>query len=142
MTAATVPAPSAAATRERTALDRAAARMTVVLRVGLGTSLSLIAGAIALLLAEEFGSSNGRVLSARRLTGYLGGSGLLHGLAAGSPEAWVTVGVYALLATPILRVVTGLYYFRAARDRPMVTLTAIVLALLLVSLFVIGPVVR
>jgi uncharacterized membrane protein len=127
---------------ERAAIDRAAVRMTLVLRLGLAAALALIAGAVALLAVEAAGAPESRVLSARTLTGYLGGAGLLAGLAQGRPEAVLTLGIYVLVATPVVRVATGVYYFRLSGDRPLARLAGAVLALLLASIFVIGPLVR
>ena len=127
---------------ERREIDRAAGRMTVVLRVGLATAIALMGAATAFLLAGGPGASSARVTSAATLRGYLGGDGLLAGLAAGSPEAYLTLGVYALVATPVLRVVTGLYYFRRAGNFALAKLTGVVLVLLLMSLFLLGPVLK
>ncbi len=136
------PTPGTEDLREAQALDRAASRMTLVLRGGLLTALALIVASIALLLAEDPSGTDGRVVSARTLSGYLGGSGLVPGLLAGVPEAYLTLGIYALIATPVLRVVTGVYYFRLARDRPMTRLALLVLGMLLLSMLLVGPLLR
>ncbi len=138
------PEPSArpAPLEETVAVDRAAGWMTNLLRTGLATALVLLAGAVGALLLASPSASSARATGARVLEGYLGGNGLVRGLASGLPEAYLTLGVLVLLATPVIRVVTGLYFFRAARDRPMTRIAALVLVLLLAGIFLIGPVLR
>lgn len=127
---------------ERVAVDRAAAWMTNLLRTGLVLALVLLVASLVILLVEDPSGSSARATGARVLEGYLGLEGLPSGLAHASPEAFLTLGVLVLLATPVIRVLTGLYYFRRARDRPMTWIAALVLLLLLAGLFLIGPVVR
>lgn len=127
---------------EKVAVDRAAAWMTNLLRVGLGVALAVLASALAVLLVQDPSGTWSRATGARVLEGYLGLDGFLAGLARGTPEAILTIGVLVLLATPVIRVLTGLYFFRRARDRPMTWIAALVLTLLLAGIFLIGPVVR
>lgn len=127
---------------DRAELDRASERMTLVLRTGLGVALGWIVVALLLLLLPSAGEPASRVLSARTLSGYLGGADLFAGLVRGNPEAYLTLGVYALVATPVLRVVSGVYYFQRSGDRALARLALAVLGLLLLSLFVLGPLLR
>lgn len=127
---------------EASALVRAAERMTLVLRAGLVSSLTLFGVALLLFVLENPHRLSGSVVNAPRLVGYLGGSGLVQGLLAARPEALLTLAVFVLVATPILRVATGIYFFRVARDRALARLTTVVLVLLLVSVFLVGPFLR
>lgn len=127
---------------EESALVRAAERMTLVLRTGLVSSLALFGVALLLFVLENPHRLSESVVNAPRLVGYLGGSGLVEGLLAARPEALLTLAVFVLVATPILRVATGVYFFRVARDRALARLTTVVLALLLVSFFLVGPFLR
>ena len=136
------PSPPPLPVPARSELDRAAERMTWVLRVGLGVALGWMVVALVLLLVVSAGDPESRELSARTLSGYLGGAGLVPGLLAGNPEAYLTLGVYALVATPVVRVVSGAYFFARSGDRYLFRLALAVLGLLLVSLFVLGPLVR
>ncbi len=136
----TVPADPSA--REAEAIDRAAGLMTRLLRYGLLLALVILVGATVLVVVEDPAATSSRVTGAATLAGYLGLNGLAHGLLSGSPEAYLSVGVLVLVATPFARVLAGVYYFRVARDRPMVGISATVLALLLLSLFVLGPLLR
>jgi uncharacterized membrane protein len=117
-------------------------RMAAVLRVGLAVALVLLAGGLVALLVRSAGSDAGGWVHANPLVGYLDPAKLAGGLAAGAPTAYLTLGVYALVATPVVRVATGITAFAGHRERRMVALTTVVLALLLVGLFVVGPLVR
>ena len=55
------------------------------------------------------------------------------------PVAIVTAGLLVLLATPVLRVAVSIAAFAIEKDRTYVIITAIVLAILLFSIFGIGP---
>ena len=117
-------------------------RMTLVLRLGLGISLAILGGGIVAYLLLNPGVSSSEVLSNNPILGYLSLPGLGSGLAAGSVSAVLTLGLIVLVATPILRVVSGLYYFRKVGERAMTGITFAVLILLLLGLLVIGPHVR
>lgn len=116
--------------------------MSSVLRVGLVVALAVLAASIAALITRHPWSGAGTWVTPNPLVGYLDLRTLGAGLVAGAPEAYLTVGVYALIATPVLRVVTGTYSFFRHGERWMGVLTAGVLALLLVGLLVLGPFVR
>ena len=60
------------------------------------------------------------------------------GLKAADPVAIVTLGLLVLLATPVLRVAVSIAAFAIEKDRTYVIITAIVLAILLFSIFGIG----
>ena len=113
--------------------------MATVLRLGLVVALVILAGALVALLVQSPSSASGGWVSVNPLVRELDPRALGAGLAAGSPEAYLTVGVYALVATPVVRVVTGLYAFHRHGERRMVRLTAVVLVLLIVGLLGIGP---
>jgi uncharacterized membrane protein len=117
-------------------------RMTLVLRAGLLLSFTILTGALAAYLLTHPGATSESALATNPILGFLSLSGLVHGLLAGQAEAYLTLGLLVLLATPILRVVTGAYYFRQDRERTMFAITVTVLVLLLLGLFVIGPLLR
>ena len=64
---------------------------------------------------------------------------LLSGVAAANPIYVIQLGLIILLATPVLRVVASVLLFAAEKDRTYVVITLIVLGVLLVSIFVVGP---
>jgi len=61
------------------------------------------------------------------------------GLAALRPVAIVTAGLLLLLATPVVRVAVSILAFIAEKDRAYIVITTIVLAILLFSIFGVGP---
>lgn len=118
------------------------ARMTLVLRLGLGISLTLFMAGLVAYLLQNPGASSSSVLSGNLILGYLSLPGLASGLASGSPGALLSLGLLALVATPIVRVLSGFYYFREAGERAMTAITLVVFVLLMVGLLLIGPYVR
>jgi uncharacterized membrane protein len=116
--------------------------MTTVLRAGLALSLLLLGGGVVVYLLENPGLSSSSVLANNPILNYLSWSGLGAGLASGSVSAVLTLGLIVLVATPILRVVSGLYFFGKVGDRTMTAITGTVLMLLLLGILVIGPYVR
>ena len=91
------------------------------------------AGGIAALIAggratENFRIFRGEPQELRSITE------IVMGAIAGHPQAIVQLGIVLLVATPILRVALSLVAFIARRDRVYVLLTAVVLALLTLSL--------
>ncbi|HEX3355520.1 MAG TPA: DUF1634 domain-containing protein [Tepidisphaeraceae bacterium] len=62
---------------------------------------------------------------------------VLHGVRVGEGRSIVLLGLLLLIATPVLRVAVSILAFMYERDRIYMLITAIVLALLLLS-FVLG----
>ena len=116
--------------------------MANVLRLGLLVSLTILTVALVAVVAHAAATSSGPWIAMNDLVRYLDLGRFGHGLLSGEPEAYLTLGVYALVATPILRVVTGTVAFARNGERPLAVITLTVLILLLVGLFVIGPLVR
>jgi uncharacterized membrane protein len=141
MSVATSPGPAAAEPAPELP-DSVYRGLATVLRLGLGVALVLLVGALVALLARASASSSGAWTSSNPLVRYLDLRHLAAGLAAGTPEAYLTVGVYALIATPVLRVVGGSYAFLRYGPRRLGEITLVVLVLLLVGLFVLGPLIR
>jgi len=126
----------------RTLPDKAYLRMTLVLRVGLVGSLLILAGGLAAYLAENPSTSAAAEVNSNPTLQYLSVPGLASGLLAGSAEAYLTLGLLVLVATPLVRVISGLYYFQAGHERAMTAITFTVVVLLLVGLLVLGPLLR
>jgi uncharacterized membrane protein len=122
--------------------DDAYRRMTLLLRGGLLASLGILLGALAGYLAAHPNQSINSVISSNPVLGYLSLGGLGHGLATGAPEAYLALGVFVLIATPVLRVAAGVYYFRRGGERTMTWITLTVLVLLVLGVLVIGPLIR
>jgi uncharacterized membrane protein len=108
--------------------------ISAVLLVGVGISATLIgAGFVAALAIGWHGS----------LVGATGGSGattdfsnLPARLASLEPLAITQLGLVVLLATPVARVAASVVGFALEGDRLYVTITAVVLLILLTSIFV------
>jgi len=108
-------------------------RLTVSWVLTIGVSIS--AGLIALGFAASFfvgwrGSLLGQPHLDTPVTDF---GGLIDGLAALRPQAIAQLGLVALVATPIVRVIASLAGFALEGDRLYVALTAVVLAILLSS---------
>lgn len=116
--------------------------MTLVLRLGLAAALTILLGSLAAYLAENPSASSSGTISANPIVQYLTLGGLARGLASGAPEAFLVLGLFVLIATPILRVITGIYYFGTNRERVMTGVTSAVLVLLLLGILVIGPLIH
>lgn len=107
-----------------------------VLRVGVGTSLVLIAvGSLLSFLEGDYSRSPAEVA---RLTGPGGAfprtvAWFAHGLAHGDGQAVIVAGLLILILTPIVRVAVSLIGFVREKDRIYTVITAVVLILLLVS---------
>lgn len=119
--------------------DDAYRRMTLVLRVGLLTALAILLGGLVGYLLAHPGQMPGPAIASNPIVRYLNVGSLAQGLASGAPEAYLAVGLFVLIATPILRVAAGFYYFRRGRERVMAAVTFTVLVLLLLGVLVIGP---
>jgi uncharacterized membrane protein len=107
-----------------------------VLRVGVGTSLLLIA--VGSLLSFFEGDYSRGPAEVARLTGPGGAfprtlSWFTHGLAHFDGQAVIVAGLLFLILTPIVRVAVSLVAFARERDRIYTAITAVVLLLLLVS---------
>ncbi len=116
--------------------------MANVLRVGLVAALAVLGLAVAALIVEHPGSGASAWITQDPLGRYLDVRALGSGLAHGTPTAYLALGTFALIATPVVRVVAGTAAFARHGERRMAGLTAAVLALLLFGLFVVGPLVR
>ncbi len=114
-------------------------RMTLILRIGLLAALALLVVALVAYLLEHPGATSASALASNPILHYLNLPGLAAGLAGGRPEAWMTLGLLVLLATPLVRVLTGTYYFHQDGERTMTAITVVVFLLLLVGILVIGP---
>jgi uncharacterized membrane protein len=117
-------------------------RMSAVLRIGLLAAIAILASGTIAYVLKHPGATSGDVIASNPILRYLSLSGLISGLAGGHVEAYLTLGLLVLVATPILRVASGLYYFYVGRERAMTAITFIVLVLLFFGILVLGPALR
>lgn len=116
--------------------------MSFILRTGLLVSLLLLVAGILAYVALHPHLDLAQAIATNPILRFLNLSGLGAGLVTGDPAAFLTVGLIGLVVTPILRVVTGFYYFRRGGERTMATVTLTVLILLLFGVLVLGPLLR
>jgi uncharacterized membrane protein len=116
--------------------------MAFVLRIGLVLSLALLAVGVVLYVWLNPRETFAGVLSNNPILSYLSFPALASGLAGESVSALLTLGLIVLVATPVMRVASGLYSFGKVGDRAMTGIAFAVLALLLLGVLVIGPLVR
>ena len=104
---------------------------SLVIVLGLGLTVAApppgIPGSLQQMLASKFGAPT------------LDPASLLRGIASGDPLSILELGTLILLATPIARVVASIALFLRERDMLYVGVTVLVLGMLLVAIFVIGP---
>lgn len=116
--------------------------MSWVLRIGLVASLTIVGVTLALYAVGHPSTSFGGLLSPNPALPFLDLGAFTSGLAHGNPVAYLTLGLVVLVATPLVRVASGLYFFRRAGERTLEAICLSVLALLLFGLLVLGPLVR
>lgn len=114
--------------------------MTRVLRVGLALALGVLGAFVALYVALHPEESFSSVLSSNSVAIYVTPGGLATGLLGLHVEAFLTIGILLLIATPISRVFTGFYYFRRGHQVELSRVTLTVFILLLLGLFALGPI--
>ena len=128
------PVPEAKASETEDTISR-------VVWTGLTASLVLISGGTLLSFLQDggYGSAHSEVTRLigtggafpRSLAWFLGGLARLNG------QAVIVLGLFLLIATPVVRVAVSTVSFARKRDRTYVAITLVVLALLLLS-FVLG----
>jgi uncharacterized membrane protein len=111
------------------------------LRIGVLASVGIVFVGLVLMLAEQ-STGYGCVLSNLscllvRASYPRSLAGLFSGLALAKPFAIIEFGVIVLLATPVLRVVASIALFAAEKDRIFMMITLTVLAILLISFFLV-----
>ncbi len=142
MSAPSLPSPPPGAAPPPGLAPEAFERVAWVLRIGLVASVALLAGGTAAYLLAHPHATFEETLATNPAGGYLSFSTLATGLGQGRPEAVVALGVVVLLATPPVRILTGMYYFARGRERALALIALAVFAMVLVGLFVVGPSVR
>jgi uncharacterized membrane protein len=114
--------------------DRFRTVVSAVLIVGVVTSAALIGtGFVAALVVGWQGSLLGAAPASAATTDF---SGLAARLADLEPAAVVQLGLLVLLATPVVRVAASVIGYTLEGDRLYAAITLTVLAILLLSIFV------
>jgi uncharacterized membrane protein len=113
-----------------------------VLKYGVTISTVLLLTGLTLLLVEKpagLPTSVQQLISSNYGRPTLDVGQLFSSAAQGMPIFVIQLGLVVLLATPFVRVLASVIVFAAERDRTYVAITLIVLGILLVSLFIVGP---
>lgn len=63
-------------------------------------------------------------------------SNLVHGLVQFKPFAWMMTGLFLLILTPILRVISSIFAFAKEKDRLYVLITLGVFIILMIAVFI------
>lgn len=125
----------------RSASALATGRMSRLLRSGLLLSAAVVLVGLVRALIEGGSLQLGQLATATNRAAF-DPSAIASGLLAGSAPSIIALGLLILVATPVARVALGAYSFSLERDPLLVRATIVVLALLLLGLFVIGPLLR
>lgn len=115
-----------------------------ILRYGVLVSTVMIAAGLLLLSVEGAGQSLQGSIAQVVLSGYgkpqLNLVAVFKGVVAAEPLSLIQLGLLLLLSTPIARVVASIVMFAAERDLLYVAFTVFVLGVLLLGIFVVGPI--
>jgi uncharacterized membrane protein len=123
--------------------DKFSSLIGFVLRYGVITSFAIVTlGCILLFVEGQTGYYT--LTSAQQLVDtqnrfLIGPVALLQGVASLKPFAVIDLGLLVLLATPVARVVVSIPLFAAEKRYIFVAITATVLVILLLSIFVVAP---
>jgi uncharacterized membrane protein len=117
----------------------------LVLRYGVIASFIVVAvGSVLLFLEGQTGyypMGSGEQLFDSQNRSLIGLTRLIQGVASAKPYAVIDLGLVVLLATPVARVVISVFLFMEEKRYAFVAITATVLAILLLSMFVVAPLV-
>lgn len=133
--------PGEAPPTARSASEVATARMSRLLRSGLLLASAVVLVGLIRALIEGRSLQLGQFATATNRATFDPGA-LASGLLTGAAPSVVALGLLILVATPVARVGLGAYSFALERDPLLVRATVVVFALLLLGLFVLGPLLR
>jgi len=113
-----------------------------ILRYGVIVSTVLVVTGLVLIAARPPADAPSSIVQAVS-SGYGSPSldirALVGGLLIANPSSVLELGLIALVATPLARVVASIVMFVMSRDLAYVGITALVLGMLLVAIFIVGP---
>jgi len=116
--------------------------ISLVLKYGVLTSAVILVSGLSLFVAEKpagLPASISQLISTNYGRPTLDLGKVFSGAVNGQPIFVIQLGLLVLLATPIARVLASVLIFAVERDKVYVAITLVVLAILLLSLFVVGP---
>jgi uncharacterized membrane protein len=116
----------------------------LVLRYGVVASVAIVSVGSVLLFVEGstgyYPLTTAAQLFDRSNRFLIGAAPLAQGVLSAKPYAIIELGLLVLLATPMARVFVSIFLFMEERRYAFVLITATVMALLLFSTFVLGPI--
>jgi uncharacterized membrane protein len=116
--------------------------MSRVLRGGLFSSAAFFVVFAILFVAQNWNADPTTLIQHNPIELYLSFAGISHGLVAFQYSAYLTIGVFLMIATPVARVATGVIFFEHNHERGMTWVTLAVLSMLILGLLYIGPTIR
>jgi uncharacterized membrane protein len=114
-------------------------RIARLLRIGVFSFLLLAGVGLALQLLRNPSEGVAALLSSSPTRAYSSLSLFWQQLAAGSSDALILLGIYVMIAVTVGRVVLAATDFYRGRERALAVISAVVVGLLLVALFVVAP---
>jgi uncharacterized membrane protein len=104
-----------------------------ILRIGVYTSLGIVAIGLLLYLVQQRGSVTdyGTFSMAEGVSA----ADVWHKLCAGEPKSIITIGVLLLMVTPIVRIIIALLGFWLEKDRLYVMIALIILIIIAGSMY-------
>jgi len=117
----------------------------LVLRYGVIASFTLVAlGSVLLFVSGQTGyypMGTAQQLYDAQNRHLIGLAPLIQGVLSAKPYAIIDLGLIVLLATPVARVVISMFLFLGEKRYAFVAITATVLAILMLSMFLVAPLV-
>jgi uncharacterized membrane protein len=112
------------------------------LRVALGVAVALLSVGLADYVARHPNAQLLSALGSNPIVEYLSPSGIAGGIAHGHAQPIIVLGLLALIAVTLLRVGVTAAYFASRNERESAIVGILVTILLLLGLFVVGPLLR
>lgn len=128
--------------KEHSLPAEAYSRMALVMRAGLAVSLGMLIASLAGYLYKHWNQTPKDLIATNPIMSYISPSGLLNGMLEAHTEAFMTLAIIILAATPALRVLTGFWYMLQSDDRALARIAICVFVMLMLGYLVIGPLLR
>lgn len=116
--------------------------LTLVIRSGLLIAFVLLLVSLVVYTYHYSGEGEAGLVGTNPIENYLSVPGLIDGLLALHVEAFMTLAIVVLALTPVAGVFTGLYHMHRRGDRELAMISTTVFILLMLGLFVIGPLLK
>ncbi|MCW0952658.1 DUF1634 domain-containing protein [Weissella ceti] len=98
-------------------------RIAVIMRIGVGIAMTLMIIGLVMFLWQPITFTDTSV------------SAIWINMWQGNGVAWMMMGLFVLILTPVLRVISTIVYFMHAKDVTYTIITTIVLLILIIGMF-------